>query len=466
MPCATLEWFKMAKQKVLWSCTECGHKQSKWTGSCTVCQKWNTFAEEIEIEDKGKRFESVKKETAQPMRVKDVTATEFRRISTKMPEFDRLLGGGIVSGSLSLIGGDPGIGKSTLMLQLAQRLAEQGLTVLYICGEESVEQTSLRAGRLGVNDDRLFLLSDTLFSNIKAQIDRLKPDVMIVDSIQILYKGELPSAPGSVSQVRELAMEFMHIAKGMGIATFLIGHVTKSGEIAGPRVLEHIVDTVLDFEGDRQHGYRMLRSIKNRFGPTDDIALFQMGGCGLHEVSNPSVIFLEERMREVPGSVIIPTVEGTRALLIEVQALVAASAFSTSTRKSTGLDQNRMALLLAVLEKRMGYQLHHCDVFVSVAGGMKIFEPAIDLGVLMAIGSSFCNRPIDSETVVIGEVGLGGEVRGVPRIENRIREAIHMGFKRCLLPKRNLKGLAPDLGKKISLIGVEVVEEAIRALLN
>ncbi len=456
----------MAKQKVLWSCVECGHSQAKWTGSCTICQKWNTFKEEIEVEDKGKRFESLKTETAKPMRVKEVTINEFRRISTKMPEFDRILGGGIVSGSLTLIGGDPGIGKSTLMLQLAQNLAQQGLTVLYVCGEESVEQTSLRANRLGAADENLYLLSDTLFSNIKAQVDKLKPDVMIVDSIQILYKSELPSSPGSVSQVRELAMEFMHIAKGMGIATFLIGHVTKSGEIAGPRVLEHIVDTVLDFEGDKQHGYRLLRSVKNRFGPTDDIALYQMGGQGLTEVSNPSVIFLEERQREIPGSVIIPTVEGSRALLIEVQALVAASAFSTSTRKSTGLDQNRLSLLLAVLEKKMGYQLHNCDVFVSVAGGMKITEPAIDLGIIVAIGSSFCNRPIDPETVVLGEVGLGGEVRGVPRIENRIREAIHMGFRRCLIPKRNLKGLPPDLSQKISLVGIDVVEEAIRELFN
>jgi DNA repair protein RadA/Sms len=456
----------MSKQKVLWSCSECGHRQAKWTGSCTLCQKWNTFEQEVEIADKGKRFESLKTESAKPVRVKEITTSEFRRISTKMPEFDRLLGGGIVTGSLTLIGGDPGIGKSTLMLQLAQALAEQGLTILYICGEESVEQTSLRASRLGVVDDRLYLLSDTLFSNIKAQIDHLKPDAIIVDSIQIIYKSELPSAPGSVSQVRELTMEFMHIAKGMGIATFLIGHVTKSGEIAGPRVLEHIVDTVLDFEGDRQQGYRLLRSVKNRFGPTEDIALFQMGSQGLTEVSNPSVIFLEERQREVSGSVIIPTVEGSRALLIEVQALVAASSFSTSTRRSTGLDQNRLALLLAVLEKKMGYQLHNSDVFVSVAGGLKIFEPAVDLGILIAIGSSFCNRPVDPETVVIGEVGLSGEVRGVPRIENRIRETIHMGFRRCLLPKRNLKGITSDLSSKISLIGVDVVEEAIRELLN
>lgn len=456
----------MVKQKVTWCCNECGHKQPKWTGSCHVCQKWNSFEQEIEIEDKHKRFESLKPTAAQPLRIQEIQPHEFRRISTQMSEWDRLLGGGIVSGSLTLIGGDPGIGKSTLMLQLAQALAKQGLIVLYVCGEESVEQTSLRALRLGIDDERLYLLNDTLFSNIKTQIDRLKPDAMIIDSIQILYKSELPSAPGSVSQVRELATEFMYLAKGMGIATFLIGHVTKSGEIAGPRVLEHIVDTVLDFEGDRQHGYRLLRSVKNRFGPTDDIALFQMGSQGLSEVSNPSIIFLEERLKEVPGSAIIPTIEGTRALLIEVQALVAASSFSTSTRKSTGLDSNRLALLLAVLEKKMGYQLHHCDVFVSVAGGLKISEPAIDLGILMAIASSFCNRPLDPETVILGEVGLGGEVRGVPRVENRIREAIHMGFCRCLLPKRNLKGLASDLTKKMVLMGVDVVEEAIRELLG
>lgn len=456
----------MAKQKVLWSCTECGHKQSKWTGSCSVCQKWNSFAEEVEIEDKGKRFETVGKAAAQPMRIKEISTTEFRRISTKMAEFDRLLGGGIVAGSLSLIGGDPGIGKSTLMLQLAENLAVQGLIVLYVCGEESVEQTSLRARRLKVASEHLFLFSETLFSQIKLQIERLNPDVLIVDSIQIVYKSELPSSPGSVSQVRELATEFMHLAKGLGIATFLIGHVTKSGEIAGPKVLEHLVDTVLDFEGDRQHGYRLLRSVKNRFGPTDDIALFQMGVEGLSEVSNPSVIFLEERLKQIPGSVIIPTTEGTRALLIEVQALVASSAFSTSTRKSTGLDQNRLALLLAVLEKRMGYQLHNCDVFVSIAGGMRITEPAIDLGILIAIASSYCNQSIDPETVVIGEVGLGGEVRGVPRIETRIREAIHMGFRKCLLPKRNAKGIAAEITEKIQLVGVELVEEAIHALIR
>jgi DNA repair protein RadA/Sms len=455
----------MGKQKVVWSCKDCGHKQVKWSGSCLTCGQWNTFTQEIEFDEKQKRFDSKTLQPSQALRIKDVSGSDFARISTKMQEFDRLLGGGIVSGSLTLIGGDPGIGKSTLMLQISHALAEQGLVVLYVCGEESVEQTSMRARRLKIGSDKLYLLNETLFSNIKLQADRLQPDVMIVDSIQIVYKSEIPSAPGSVSQVREIAMEFMHLSKGSGISTFLIGHVTKSGEIAGPRVLEHIVDTVLDFEGDRQHGYRLLRAVKNRFGPTDDIALFQMGMDGLTEVSNPSVLFLEERTKETAGSVIIPTIEGSRAMLVELQALVASSAFSTSTRRSTGLDQNRLALLLAVLEKRMGYQLYHCDVFVSVAGGLKIVEPAIDLGVLLAIASSFCNKPIDSGTVILGEVGLGGEVRNIPRIESRLKEAIHMGFRRCLLPKRNLKGISHELSQKIILKGIDFVDEAIHELI-
>jgi len=454
------------KQKTVWACAECGHKQLKWSGSCPVCQKWNTFAEDVEIIEKPGRFETRPSEPAKPMRVSEVKDRDIPRLATRMGEFDRLLGGGIVPGSLTLIGGDPGIGKSTLLLQISQALASQGLIVLYVCGEESVEQTSLRARRLSAVSENLFLLSETNFSHIKQHIDAIKPDVLIVDSIQIVYKSDLPSAPGSVSQVRELATEFMRIAKGMGISTFLIGHVTKSGEIAGPKVLEHIVDTVLDFEGDRQHGYRILRAVKNRFGPTDDIALFQMGLEGLKEVSNPSEAFLQERMKESCGSVVIPTIEGSRAILIEVQALAASSAFATSSRKSAGLDQNRLALLLAVLEKRMGYALHHTDVFVSVAGGMKIVEPAIDLGILLAISSSFCNRPVDPETVVVGEVGLGGEVRSVPRIESRIKEALNLGFKRCVLPKRCMKGISQSYAQKIELHGIERVEEAVRALLG
>ncbi len=456
----------MSKVKTLWSCTECGHSQGKWTGSCPMCQKWNTFAEEVEVAEQSGRFESIPEKTAQPMRIHEVEKVEFKRIQTGIGEFDRLMGGGLVPGSLTLVGGEPGIGKSTLMMQIADSFAKQGLTVLYICGEESVEQTSMRAQRLQINSDKLYLLSETSFSNIKLQVDQLKPDILIVDSIQIVYKKELPSAPGSVSQVREMATEFMHLSKGMGISTFLIGHVTKSGEIAGPRVLEHLVDTVLDFDGDQQHGYRMLRGVKNRFGPTDDIAVFQMGNQGLAEVTNPSLIFLEERGNKTPGSAIIPTIEGSRAFLVEMQALVAPSAFSNSTRKSTGLNPNRLSLLLAVLEKRMGFQLHNKDVFVSVAGGLKIMEPAIDLGVVMAISSSFSNRTLDPKTAVIGEVGLGGEVRSVPRIESRIKELINMGFTKCVLPKRNLKGLSKNLTDHILLQGIEYVEEAIGSLVS
>ncbi|NGX45348.1 MAG: DNA repair protein RadA [Chlamydiae bacterium] len=456
----------MSKTKRFWGCRECGHTQAKWAGSCTACGKWNTFSEEVELDAKTQRFESRPDRVSKPVQIGEVKQVKFPRFSTRMPEFDRLLGGGLVAGSLSLIGGDPGIGKSTLMLQVSERFAAQGLTVLYISGEESIEQTSMRAQRLGIKCKGLYILAETLFSNIKCQIDELKPDILIVDSIQIIYKGELSSSPGSVSQVRELATEFMHLAKGMGISTFLIGHVTKSGEIAGPKVLEHIVDTVLDFEGDRQHGYRMLRAVKNRFGPTDDIAIFQMGGDGLTEVSNPSRLFLEERTLETPGSVIIPTIEGSRALLVEVQALVAPSAFSTPSRKSTGLDPNRLILLLAVLEKRVGFQLHNCDVFLSVAGGLKIVEPAVDLAIACAISSSFSNRSIDAKTAVVGEVGLGGEVRAVPRIEIRIKEAIHMGFEELLLPKRNLKGISKQLAQKIRLRGIEFVDEALNVKIS
>jgi DNA repair protein RadA/Sms len=456
----------VAKTKRFWGCRECGHTQAKWAGSCAACGQWNTLSEEVEVDAKVQRFESRPDRVSKPVLVGDVKQVKFPRHSTRMAEFDRLLGGGLVAGSLTLIGGDPGIGKSTLMLQISERFAAQGLTVLYVSGEESIEQTSLRAQRLGIQCSGLYILAETLFSNIKCQIDELKPDVLIVDSIQIIYKGELSSSPGSVSQVRELATEFMHMAKGMGISTFLIGHVTKSGEIAGPKVLEHIVDTVLDFEGDRQHGYRMLRAVKNRFGPTDDIAIFQMGGDGLSEVSNPSRLFLEERTLETPGSVIIPTIEGSRALLVEVQALVAPSAFSTASRKSTGVDPNRLILLLAVLEKRVGFQLHNHDVFLSVAGGLKIVEPAVDLAIACAISSSFSNRSIDAKTAVVGEVGLGGEVRAVPRIENRIKEAIHMGFEELLLPKRNLKGISKQLAQKIRLRGIEFVDEALNVKIS
>jgi len=454
----------MAKVKQVWSCTECGHNQTKWTGSCTVCQKWNTFEEEVALPDKAERFSSGNEKRGKPVRIGEVKQVDLARMKTGIEEFDRLMGGGVVHGSFSLIGGDPGIGKSTLMLQIADRLAEQGLTVLYVSGEESIEQTSLRARRLEIDRESLYLLNETRFSAVKHHVEEMKPDVLIVDSIQIMYKEEIASAPGSVTQVREIATEFMHLSKGMGVATFLIGHVTKSGEIAGPRVLEHLVDTVLDFDGDRQHGYRMLRGVKNRFGATDDIAIFQMGEKGLSEVKNPSLLFLEERQEKTSGSVIIPTLEGTRAFLVELQALVAPSPYANSTRKSTGLNPNRLSLLLAVIEKRMGYHLHNKDVFVSVAGGLKITEPAIDLGILLAICSSYSNREVIPNTLVIGEVGLGGEVRSVSRIESRIKEGVHMGFEQVLIPKRNLKGLSPNLQKKINLIPIESIEEAMRML--
>ena len=451
------------KTKTAWVCIECGSKQAKWSGSCFACKQWDSLQEHTILEEKKQKFESKAPLNSKPIILDDVDSKDYMRFPTGFSEVDRLMGGGVVDGSLTLIGGDPGIGKSTLMMQLTDAFSKQKKKVLYVCGEESVHQTHLRAKRLNISSNSIFLLNETIFSQIRVFIEELKPDIFILDSIQIVYKNEIPSLPGSVTQIKEIAMECMHIAKSMGITTFLIGHVTKSGELAGPRVLEHIVDTVLEFEGDRQHGYRMLRSIKNRFGPTDEVALFQMSSQGLKEVMHPSEMFLEERVQNASGSVIVPTMEGSRAILVEVQALVAQSAFATCARRSTGVDQNRLALLLAVLEKKVGYHFHSLDVFVSIAGGLKIVEPAIDLPIICAIASSFANQNIDPLTLVVGEVGLAGEVRSIPRIESRIKEAIHMGFKRCFLPKKNCKGL--NLKEyPIEIIGVESVEEVISRL--
>jgi len=453
----------MAKDKTLWECSSCGFTQTKWAGSCLNCSSWNSFFEKIQMSEKEKRFEA-KKIDSKPMRLKDVQISSFKRYQSSFSHLDRLFGGGIAQGSLILIGGNPGIGKSTLLLQLSNVLALKNLKVLYVSGEESLEQTTLRASRIGADSENIFIYSETNFSSIKLQIDKLKPDILIIDSIQILYKSEISSSPGSIVQVRELATEFMHISKGYGITTFLIGHVTKTGDIAGPRVLEHIVDVVLDFEGEKQNGFRLLRSIKNRFGPTDDIAIFQMNEKGLNEIFNPSAIFLEKRDKNLPGSVIAATIEGIRAILIEVQALVASSGFSMPTRKCSGLDQNRLALLLAVLEKKVRFQIKDMDVFVSIAGGMKIKEPAIDLAILLAIASSFSNRKLSSNTIAVGEVGLSGEIRAVSRIESRIKEAINMGFENILLPKQNVKEITPSLKQKINILPVDIVEEAIDKL--
>lgn len=422
--------------------------------------------EEVEFTGEKKRFEAQSGERKKALRINEVSQEEIPRIKTGVNEFDKLVGGGLVPGGFLLVGGDPGIGKSTLMLQLSRSLANQGLVVLYVCGEESIQQTSMRAKRLGIETENLLLLNETSFSNIKAQVDEIKPDVLIIDSIQITYKSEIPSSPGSVTQVRECATEFMHIAKGHNILTFLIGHVTKSGEIAGPRILEHLVDTVLYFEGDKQQNYRMIRVVKNRFGPTDEIAVFQMQARGLAEIANPSQIFLEERMRNVIGSVVIPTLEGTRSILVETQALVTKTFFPTPSRRTTGIDLNRLSLLLAVLDKRMGYPLYQSDVFVSIAGGVKVTEPGIDLGVLIAVASSLRNCPVDPQAVVVGEVGLGGEVRSVSRMESRLKEAINMGFTRCIIPKRNVQGVSKETRDQIKIIGIEMVEEAVNAIIS
>lgn len=453
----------MAKESMLWECEACGFTQKKWTGSCLNCSSWNTFHEIRQFIEKNKKFDA-KKEAFSCVKLKDVKTQNFERIKTDFSEFDRLMGGGIIKGALILIGGSPGIGKSTLLLQLSNIFASQNLKVLYVCAEESLQQATLRAQRLKVDNENIYLLSEGDFSSIKYHIDTVKPDILIVDSIQIIYKSEIGASPGSIVQVRNLATEFMRIAKGCSIVTFLIGHITKTGDLAGPKALEHIVDVVLEFEGEKQNGFRLLRSIKNRFGPTDDIAIFQMTEEGLKEIVNPSAVFLSNRSKNLFGSAVASTIEGIRAILIEVQALVASSGFSIPARRCAGLDHNRLALLLAVLEKKIRFHLKDLDVFVSIAGGMKITEPAIDLAVLLAIASSFSNRKLPYESVAIGEVGLSGEIRAVTRIESRIKEAINMGLKTVMVPKQNLKEISQATKEKIEVIPVDLVEEAIDLL--
>lgn len=457
----------MRKDKKVWYCRECGHKESKWVGQCSTCSQWNSFDEAAEEIQEEQRFTFQKREGGnRALPLKNHTYTESVRYPTTLPEFDRLLGGGLVKGSLTLVGGDPGIGKSTLLLQAAHLLAKQGITTLYVSGEESFDQTYLRAQRLGVDSERLFVLAETNFSVIKKNIEEVKPSVVIVDSIQIVYKNDIPAAPGSIVQVRELAMEFMHLAKGRDISILLIGHVTKAGEIAGPKVLEHLVDTVLYFEGEKQQNFRLLKVVKNRFGSTDEVAVFQMTQSGLLEVNNPSQFFLEERSKEKSGSIIVATLEGSRSFLVEVQALVTDTIFSTPSRRASGIDSTRLALLLAVLEKRAGFMLHNRDVFVSLAGGIRVNETAIDLGVLLAVLSSYTNKVVPSDMVAVGEVGLAGEIRSVPRLEGRLKEAIHLGFKRFFVPKKNIESISPEISSKVQLHPIQGVEEAIGVLLG
>jgi len=451
----------LASQKTIFICQNCGYKAPKWLGRCPDCGTWNSLVEELterDNRDRGKRGSFLDR----PQRIDTVPLDKEGRDKTGMSEFDRTLGGGVVPGSLVLIGGDPGIGKSTLILQVVQRLAQQGLRALYISGEESVQQIKMRAQRISADSSELYLLSGTCLEDVIDRLDELAPRIIVIDSIQTIFTESLGSAPGSIGQVREVTSRLMNLAKGSGRAIFLIGHVTKDGAIAGPKVLEHLVDTVLYFEGDGSHMYRILRSVKNRYGPTNEIGVFEMSDNGLEEVGNPSKIFLEERAGDVSGSVVISCMEGSRPLLVEMQALVCASSLAIPRRTTIGVDPNRVSLLAAVLAKRGGVALSDKDIFINVAGGIKIDEPAIDLGIISTTASSFLNKPIPRKTITFGEVGLSGEVRGVSQTELRLKEAVKLGFSRCLLSKKSIKTLKGTMD--MELIGVSSIQELLEVV--
>ena len=450
----------------IYVCQSCGKQSPKSLGKCPACGEWNTFVEErARAAPKGAaaRGGSLLGREAKPVAFADIASQDDVRVSTGITEFDRVLGGGIVPGSLVLIGGDPGIGKSTLLLEVADKLSARGTRVLYISGEESEQQIKMRGERLGVEARNLYLLPETNLENIFAEIERDEPGAVIVDSIQTVFSSQIESAPGSVSQVREVAAQFLKFAKTRGVPVFLIGHVTKEGSIAGPKALEHIVDTVLYFEGDRHHNHRIVRATKNRFGAANELGVFEMTGTGLKPVANPSEIFLQERPENAAGSVVLVSMEGTRPMLVEVQALVSGSQYNYPLRKAQGMAEGRLALLIAVLEKRVkGYNLREKDVFINVAGGLEIDEPAADLGVVAAIASSFNDAPLDGQTAVFGEVGLTGEVRGAMQAQVRAREAQTLGFKKLIMPASNAEGLQRLLNLRV--VGVRTVEEALREL--
>lgn len=439
-------------------CKECGYENAKWLGQCPGCKEWNTFVEEPVLR-KGNGSKNEITSSITPSLLSDISLDTEDRTKTGMEELDRVLGGGIVRGSLILVGGDPGIGKSTLLLQVCKNLADIGKKVLYVSGEESLKQIKVRAMRIGKFNDNLSLYCETDLVSIEETIKKYKPDMVVIDSIQTMFNGDISSAPGSVSQVRESTNVLMQLAKSMSISIFIVGHVTKEGVVAGPRVLEHMVDTVLYFEGDRYASYRILRGVKNRFGSTNEIGVFEMQENGLNEVKNASQYMLNGRPEDAPGSVITCSVEGTRSILVELQALVCRTNFGIPRRTTAGTDFNRVNLLMAVLEKRVGLQISDCDAYVNIAGGMKINEPALDLGIIMAIVSSYKNISIDSKTIVFGEVGLAGEVRAVSMAEQRISEAQKLGFTTCILPRASLEGL--KLKSEIKLIGVKNVSGAI-----
>jgi len=447
------------KHKSWFSCQQCGYQSAKWLGKCPDCGAWNSLVEEQAVATGA--GERPRLPGGKPIAISAVTGSEDSRRHTGIAEFDRVLGGGVVAGSLVLIGGDPGIGKSTLLLQVMNRLAQAGAPILYVSGEESPQQIRLRGARMGVSADLLFLLAETSLEQILQQAAALKPAAIVVDSIQTVFTAAVESAPGSVSQVRETAGRLMVYAKGSGVPVFLVGHVTKEGALAGPRVLEHLVDTVLYFEGGSGHPYRILRAVKNRFGSTNEIGVFEMRDDGLDEVANPSELFLAERPKGVSGSVVIATMEGSRPLLVELQALVCSTQFGVPRRTTIGIDHHRVALLVAVLEKKVGLQLAGQDIFINVAGGVKLNEPAIDLGTICAIASSHLDRAVPADCLLLGEVGLAGEVRGISRPDIRVREAVKLGFGRCLLPPAAARQVKVE---GIELIGVASVAEALERL--
>jgi DNA repair protein RadA/Sms len=451
------------KLRTVFACQACGLESSKWLGRCPDCGEWNSFAEERPEPPPARGVPaSVREHGGRPQPYDLVEVSEAERVQSGIGEFDRVLGGGIVPGSMVLIGGEPGVGKSTLLLEVAQRLTRSG-PVLYVSGEESERQVKMRGDRLGIRAPGLFLMSETSLERVLDQVEELKPFALVVDSVQTTYSSKLTSAPGSIGQVREVATQLLFLAKGRGLTTFLIGHVTKDGNLAGPKSLEHIVDTVLYFEGEKRQHHRIVRAVKNRFGAVSEMGVFEMTGSGLQPVANPSALFLSERQEGSAGSAVVATLEGSRPMLVEVQALVSPTSFGTPRRMSLGIDPNRTSLLLAVLEKRVGLALLGDDVFVSVAGGLEVPEPAADLGVAAAVASSFRNRPLPPRTAVFGEVGLAGEVRGVGQAALRLREAAQMGFTRCLLPARSLPeaALVPE---GIAAEGVSSLQDALDRL--
>ena len=453
----------MAKAHSIYVCQSCAYESPRWTGKCPNCGEWNTFVEERVGGKKGGRHPTARQGPVAPVPLNEVSALPEPRVPTGIPEFDRVIGGGIVPGSVVLIGGDPGIGKSTLMMQMAASM-KNALT-LYISGEESGSQIRLRAERLSISPSpKILLLAETDLGVILPIVEKTDPDLLIVDSIQTMYRSELESAPGTVSQVRDATAMFVRFAKTEEVPVFLVGHVTKEGVIAGPKVIEHMVDTVLQFEGERHYAYRILRATKNRFGSTNEIGIFEMHDCGLREVSNPSRVFLAERRSGASGSAVVASMEGTRPLLVEVQALVAPTSYGVPQRTSTGFDPRRLQMILAVLEKRAGLHIGQYDVFVNIAGGVRIDEPAVDLGMAVAIVSSLKDVPVDSGSAVVGEVGLGGEVRAIHHLDKRITEAATLGFKRMIVPRNNLQGMKREIA--LELVEVETVDQAIDALLR